>query len=994
MDTRLESDASNSEELFGRPTTKTKIFVSSHMGQRNVLRAEREAAADAIESTGFARAWYWERDAHAGPYCSERLCARTAATSDGLVLILARKLTRVTLMEYKAAYDAGAPCFIFIKHGGRHDPEVNAFIAQERRSGAVTVPFGSLDELRTRIVNALHTHVVGAARRRALEVRLYRARGEPPPRADVMESRTNGERPRYEAIQLQIENEEGFKSAGEVIAEARDAAAAGHMVVAFEALNELAMVAQEAGFPEAAIEIVAELRAIVPGPTIGEEQHAWLLNTEGLARTGVGEHERAVHLFERMRTAGERLGDDFITSTALQNLGILAVFNREPSKAIEHYKRSVDLKRKVGDYYGLTQVLLNLAVPLLDAGDGEDAERMLHDLERPIRYIRDPSLLASLHVNLGQIAAKRGQFEIAQRRFRSALRIVRRSALNPQRELIALQNLGSLEVDQDQPARALRWYRKTLVLAKQLDTPRELELAHRSLGIALHALGRHEEAAAEFEQAAAAANECDDRFLWAENTANVGALHLLVDDFEAGVTTLNQALDVFRIIGDAQWQARVLENLAAAKQQTGDSAGALALLDVAAGLLTETPDEYADLLRRGAELALDTGQTVRAIDYLEREIEAARGQTPRQRAWRAATAGAMLSQNGAPAEAVAFFDRAVRIYERLGEHELLYLSVNDRAIAKSEQKLYQEARRDLTRCLRLARRRDDRAMEQQALLNLGEMDRREGRIRDSLRRLEKALDFARVLGDADAEAFTLGNLGLTLIYAERWDEARDAFERALTLARSLGEREHEATAIAGLADIAMHQGRKAKAARLYRRAAALRGVHDRRHLAEHLAGLVEALSALGRERELERELQRLVDLAQASGDEEVAVDGLARAAWWRLERGEREEAAYFHATAIAIAAVSSLPSEERRTDEVFVKALADALIQPSADLIRAGETLQRTEADALYALVVDEVNKQSSELGEIVRELLEDAVKAFRDETEVSSANGSSYEGD
>lgn len=143
MDAKRDYEAPYNEELFSRPSTEAKIFVSSHMGRRNVLRAERKAAADAIESTGFARAWYWERDAHAGPYSSERLCVGAAATSDGLVLILARKLTRVTRMEYQAAYGAGVPCFIFFKEGVRRDPDVNAFIANGRRRDAVVVSFGS-----------------------------------------------------------------------------------------------------------------------------------------------------------------------------------------------------------------------------------------------------------------------------------------------------------------------------------------------------------------------------------------------------------------------------------------------------------------------------------------------------------------------------------------------------------------------------------------------------------------------------------------------------------------------------------------------------------------------------------------------------------------------------------------------------------------------------------------------------------------------------------
>jgi tetratricopeptide (TPR) repeat protein len=985
MDSQEEVDAPYSEEHFGRPTAAARIFVSSHMGRRNVLRAERETAAAAIESTGFARPWSWEHDAHAGPYCSERICVGTAATSDGLVLILARKLTRVTLKEYKAAYAAGVPCFIFIKQGVRRDPDVNAFITQERQH-TVTESFGNLAELRTRIVQALYTYFVSAVRWRALQARLYRVRSEPALRrgAVVADLADTGGR-RYETIELAVETDDGFKSAAQVVAEARDAVAAGQVVAAFEALNDLAVEAQETGLPDVALELVEELQAIVPGSALTEEQRAWLLNTEGLARMGLGEYERATRLFDRMRAAGERLGDDLLLSTALHNLGILAVFRREPKQAIDLYRRSLALKRKVGDYYGLAQVFLNLAAPMIDSGKGEDAEQMLHDLERLIRSIHDPDLLVSLHGNLGQIAAKHGHFEIAQRRFHRALELARGSAANPRKELIALQNLGSLELGQGRPARALRWYRKALEIAEQLHAPSELELTHRSLGLALHALNRHKEAAAEFEQAAAVIDHRGGSFLWAENTANVGALRITLEEIDVAIPTLNQALDVFRIIGDTQWQARVLENLAVAKQTKGDSAGAFVSIDDAAGLLAEAPEECANLLRHGAELAIATGQTARATDYLKRELEAAEVEPSRQRAWRAATAGALLRQGGAPAEAVTFYDRAVRIYERLGEQELLYSCVNDRALAYSDQELYQEARRDLSRCLRLARRRDDRTMEQQALGNLGETDRREGRIRNSLQRLEKALELAHALRDADAEAWTLGNLGLALLDSDRWDEAQGVFLQMLTLGRSLRKRQHEATAVAGLARIALHQGRKAEAARLYRRAVGLQTEQDRRHLVGNLAGLVEALAALGREQELEREVQRLIDLGQANGYEEVAINGLVRAAWRLLQRREREDAAYYYATAIVIAGVSALsaeecPAEEGSIDEATADAFARALVEPATHLIRAGETLERSQADAFYGLVADKADEHAEGFGEIVRPLLKDAAKAFRDE--------------
>src|SRR5438876_10064041 len=83
----------------------TRIFISSKMAG-GAFKNERPAAARAIESLPEFRAWYWERDARAGPYSSRDLCTKTARTSDGLVLILGDELTPITRDEFVAAYGA------------------------------------------------------------------------------------------------------------------------------------------------------------------------------------------------------------------------------------------------------------------------------------------------------------------------------------------------------------------------------------------------------------------------------------------------------------------------------------------------------------------------------------------------------------------------------------------------------------------------------------------------------------------------------------------------------------------------------------------------------------------------------------------------------------------------------------------------------------------------------------------------------------------------
>lgn len=164
---------SAADELYARPST-LKVFVSSRM-RGGVLSNERTEAAAAIESIQNARAWYWERDAQAGPYSSVDVCVRHARTSDLFVLLLGRDLTPVTRQEFEAANEGGAACFIFLKAGVPRTEEVRTFV-EEARGHAITVGFQNLSELRTRITRALLEYTTLAVRLRNFQNRAEFAR--------------------------------------------------------------------------------------------------------------------------------------------------------------------------------------------------------------------------------------------------------------------------------------------------------------------------------------------------------------------------------------------------------------------------------------------------------------------------------------------------------------------------------------------------------------------------------------------------------------------------------------------------------------------------------------------------------------------------------------------------------------------------------------------------------------------------------------------------
>jgi hypothetical protein len=169
MPADAQEDPLLSEHLFGRGP-RLKVFVSSQM-RRRVLDAERVAAVDAIESTQLASAWHWERDAHAGPYCAREVCLGHARTSDGLVLIVGRRLTPLTREEYEAASANGVPRYVFLKQGIGREAATRRFVETEQRREVVTKGFVNVSELQTQIKEALLHYWVQAVRRENLRRR-------------------------------------------------------------------------------------------------------------------------------------------------------------------------------------------------------------------------------------------------------------------------------------------------------------------------------------------------------------------------------------------------------------------------------------------------------------------------------------------------------------------------------------------------------------------------------------------------------------------------------------------------------------------------------------------------------------------------------------------------------------------------------------------------------------------------------------------------------
>jgi tetratricopeptide (TPR) repeat protein len=746
----------------------------------------------------------------------------------------------------------------------------------------------------------------------------------------------------------------------ELVAEARQTAAAGHLEQAFELLYRAIRLVEDMGFPQVALLLVDKLYTVLDVDQLEPRNKAWLLNSKGLALQSLGRIKEAAQTLNDMRKLGETLDDKQIVATSLMNLGTQALMAGNTEAACELWNRSLTINHEIGQYRAATQIRLNLASAYIQAGDLREAEAQLSVVQEFVEMWKDPHLLATFYGNVGTISAKHGYYDIARKNYEMALKNARRTG-DLSAKVNTLQNLGALNLDEGLPSKAMHWFRRALKIAETTGSLASQEAIFAGLAMTFHRVGRRHEAAESFEKARRIAEQMGDRLAKARYTADLGAILLSAKEIKLAKSLLQEALDIFKEIGDQEWEYRVLRNMIEVHWASGNLEASMKAVELAlAALKPESHAERAELFGRAAQIWLgDRERLEQASYYYNRQLSEYEKQDEVEAlAWHSALAGAALAEAGGTNLSIPFYSRSIELYKSLSDNHMIFHALNDRANAFSDLGRYQEALTDYEVCMNLADKLDDRVMRLQTSLNWGETARRRGKIREAISKLNKAVSLSRKLADRESEAESLANLGIALSDAKQWDNAQSTFRLARNVARAAKHPSAEASAIGGLARIAFVKGRFKTAAKLYEKAARLSSTgKSNRQFLEDLAGLVESLAAAGRNLDIEREAQRLVDVAQKRLETELASESLMRAARWFLKRNELEDAASLYAAGIAITGVG--------LEEDLINRLSKACLMMAFHV-----QMDAKEQEEFYEQVISQLNNNYKGIGENLRNLV------------------------
>jgi CHAT domain-containing protein/Flp pilus assembly protein TadD len=362
------------------------------------------------------------------------------------------------------------------------------------------------------------------------------------------------------------------------------------------------------------------------------------------------------------------------------------------------------------------------------------------------------------------------------------------------------------------------------------------------------------QAITKYEQALPLYRAVGDRQSEAITLNNIGYIYDALGEKPKALEYYNQALPIFRATGDKAGEAMTLNNMGVVYDALGEKPKALEYLNQSLPLRRVTGDKAGevDTLNNIGGVYLDLGEKPKALDFYNQSLP-------------------LVRAVGDKAKEATTLNNIGTVYDALGEK--------------------QKALEFYNQSLPLARTTGDKAQEAVTLNNIG-------RVYDALGEKQKALNFynqslplRRATGDKVGEAVNLNNIGAIYYALGEKQKALDFYNQSLLLKRATGDKAGEARTLNNIGKVYSDLGEKRKALELYNQSLSLtRTTGDKAREAVTLSNIGAVYYELGEKQKALELYNQSLPLSRATGDKAQEAVTLYNLAYLQRSQGNLNSA--------------------------------------------------------------------------------------------------------
>lgn len=524
--------------------------------------------------------------------------------------------------------------------------------------------------------------------------------------------------------------------------------------------------------------------------------------------------EDAVRILE----AAHAIGTDShkLEASLLQALGRVNWILGHTDRALEYMQKDLDINETLEDSLGCCRAHESLGTALYSLSRYSEAV-IQHTKQHMRAQSVDPREAITALNRLGQSLVKMNNYQAALKAYKDSLKLAKE--INDYTLIArAFSHLGTTHINAQDVEKAIMWHHQHLTFAKEIKSKPEEAEAYGHLGHACFLKSNYEQSMMFYQQLLSVAVQLNDLVLKARAYGGMGQANRAMGNLWHAQSCREQQLKISKDLGDNESQLTALNHLGHIHKAAGKLSQAMQCYSECLELAQTVKDRagegkaYANL--GSCHMAL--GSFREAVKYFQQElvISQERGDKVSEATTLGHLGSTFLALDSRQA-AQEHMQRSLKLAEEIGDSMVQCQALSNLGNYHTSTKRHTEALPCLERALQLAQELKDAAIESRVCHNLGLCHEGLGHYRQAIQYYQH--DFMVAKEAQDKEGMTRACEKLMKAHSENGDkEQADAYKRKLhTIAEEIQNTSGKCTFWNQIADDALSSGDYDKAVEYY-----------------------------------------------------------------------------------------------------------------------------------------------------------------------------------